>query len=132
MTNMTNTTETIDATIKLALELGVANRQEGGKGGQKMWDKFIEEHHLTDEIIGMWIGVSIHQEWLVAQADSLPEDDPDWLQEHFKSQPHRIRLKKPASLRRIAQIAFNWTSAGNPAEKFDMAHYIHIVKESAN
>lgn len=114
--------------IKAALKAGQINAANQGKNGSVAWKSFVETHMLTDDIIGTWIldDISHLQRALVILADQIPQESPLWIKMHFITQPYRIRLNNPASLRRILQIAFNWTSAGLPSKHFNHADFIRI------
>jgi hypothetical protein len=118
----------LDQVIEAALKAGQINESNQGKNGSVAWKEFVNKYMLTDDIIGTWIlnDISDIQHALVVLADQISQDSPLWMKMHFLTQPYRIRLNSPASLRRIAQIAFNWTSAGLPLKNFNYSDFISI------
>jgi hypothetical protein len=113
----------MDNLIKEALDLGKINTRS--RNGKKLWGEFVRSHNLTDWIIGHWILVTKDEMEIIKKADKMNRNDPLWLDKYFESQIYRIRLEKPASAKRIAQIAFSWTSSGNNT-KFIINRFIRL------
>tara|TARA_R100001163_G_C5067658_1_gene206962 strand:+ start:4111 stop:4491 length:381 start_codon:yes stop_codon:yes gene_type:complete len=122
---MSITPQKLQEEVKAAFEKGLTNVP--GVDGLALWNEHVKSADLgteADSPIGKWKKPTDPEAEFVKTADETAEDDPKWEPRHFESQPARIRLKKPCTRRRLAQIWFNLGSAGEKFEDHPLERYV--------
>lgn len=94
-------------------------RTNTGTDGLALWNGFKANLEDAETEVGTWTDLTDAERLVLDDADSLANDHPRWLEAHYRSQPHRIRDRKPPTKARLAQVYFNLGSAGAPLEPLE-------------